>query len=246
MKLKQQGFTLIELVIVIVILGAIGIATSSYIATGITIYTDIAERDRELNSLRFVMERLRRDVINALPNSLFVTTEGTGDVKYQCLTFTPIKASTIYNYDFPIAPLSALSGSIASIEGYTFEEGDRAAIYLLNASELDGDNVQNISALADETITFDSEVSFPLSSPNKRLYVIGASQHYYYFNDSDELMLSDECFEGGSVMANDIKGLFVVDGATLQRNGLVKITFYLDFDGQEVPIEQVVHIRNVP
>ena len=73
MKLKQKGFTLIELVIVIIVLSAISIATSTYISTGVSIYTDISERDKELNSTRFVMERLRREVLNALPNSLKVT-----------------------------------------------------------------------------------------------------------------------------------------------------------------------------
>ncbi len=241
MHLKQQGFTLIELVIVIIILGAIGIATSNYIATGITIYTDITERDRELNSLRFVMERLRREIVNALPNSLIVTGEGDN----QCLSFTPIKASTLYDYDFPVTPLSATSGSIATLNNYTFEDGDKAVIYLLHATELGGNNVQNISALGGETITFDSEVSFPFGSPSKRLYIINAAQSYY-FNASEQLILADKCDGDGSIMADDIRGDFFVADTTLQRNGLVKITFNLDFDGQEVPIEQTVHISNVP
>lgn len=247
MGLKKQGFTLVELVVVIIILAVIGIATTSYISTGVNIYTGISERDKELNSIRFAMERLRRDILNALPNSLIVTDAN------QCLTYTPIKASTVYDYDFPISPRSAITAGIATIEDYTFVsgdgdpdyEGDRAAIYVLYASDLAADNVHKISAVTDQTITFDSEVSFPLNSPSKRLYIIGKSKSYY-FNSSNELILADSCNADGSVMADDITGEFTVSNATLQRNGLAKVTFYLDFDGQEVPIEQTLHINNVP
>ncbi|GLS92238.1 MSHA biogenesis protein MshO [Psychromonas marina] len=239
MRLKQQGFTLIELVIVIIVLAAIGIATSSYIATGIGIYTDISERDRELNSTRFVMERLRRDILNALPNSLIVSYSG------QCLTYTPIIKSTLYDYDFPISPFSSSTAGIASIDDYSFEDGDKAVVYLLQADELTSNKVQPISEVDGETISFANAVSFPLGSPSKRLYIIRDSKSYY-FNSSKELRLAEDCFSDGSLMANNIEGDFLVFEPTLQRNGLAKVTFMLDFDGQEVPIEQTLHVNNVP
>lgn len=239
MGLKTLGFTLIELVIVIIVLSAIGIATSSYIATGVGIYTDISERDSELSSTRFVMERLRRDILNALPNSLVVSDDA------QCLTFTPIIKSTVYGYNFPISPLNTSSGSIATIDDYTFTAGDKAVIYLLDENELSSDKVQAISGVDSETMTFANTVSFPLNSPSKRLYIIQDS-YSYYFNSSDELVLANNCFSTGSVMANDIQGEFDVAQATLQRNGLAKVTFMLNFDGQEVPIEQTLHVNNVP
>lgn len=243
MKLKNSGFTLVELVVVIIILAIISIATTSYISTGVTLYSDISERDRELNSLRFTMERLRRDLLSALPNSLVV--KNIGSTENQCLTFTPIKASTVYDYDFPISPLSAFTGTIASIEDYSFSVGDKAVVYLLDALDLNSAKVQPISAVDGETITFTGEVSFPLSSPSKRLYIIAQSKSYY-FNVANELILADECGFTGAIMANDISGSFKVADATLQRNGLAKVTFNLDFDGQEVPIEQTLHINNAP
>ncbi|WP_022940303.1 PulJ/GspJ family protein [Psychromonas hadalis] len=242
MRLKQQGFTLIELVIVIIVLAAISIATSSYIATGVSIYTDISERDKELNSTRFVMERLRRDILNALPNSFIVSNNN------QCLTFTPIKESTIYGYDFPIAPLSKSSGTIATIENYTFSTGDKAVVYLLMESELSSTKAHFIDNVTGEQITFIGAASFPLNSPSKRLYIINRSKSYY-FNAADELRLADSCTSSSSsssLMANNIKGSFEVAKPTLQRNGLAKVTFMLNFDGQDVPIEQTLHVNNVP
>jgi len=245
---KKQGFTLVELVLVIIVLGVVGTATTSYITTGVSIYTDITERDRELGSVRFAMERLRRDVLNALPNSLVVTDIGS-DMN-ACLTFTPIIGSTVYGFDFPIAPLSDSNGDIASIDNYTFiaGEGDKAVVYLLDKAELNLNNgyVQSISDIdeVNETITFTNAASFPLGSPSKRLYIINGTKSYYF--SGSELILADECNATGSVMANDINGEFDVSGATLQRNGLVKVIFNLDFNGQEVPIEQTLHVTNVP
>ncbi|MCP5079502.1 MAG: type II secretion system protein, partial [Psychromonas sp.] len=233
-----SGFTLTELVVVIIVLSAIGIATSSYISTGVSIYTDISERDRELNSTRFVMERLRRDILNALPNSLSVSTDK------QCLTFTPIIKSSIYSYDFPISPLTAVSATVATISDYSFTTGDKAVVYLLDESELSSTKVQAISSLSGEVITFTGSASFPLASPSKRFYIINEEKSYYF--TASELILADGCGLSGSVMADDITGEFDVAEPTLQRNGLAKATFMLDFDGQEVPIEQTLHVNNVP
>jgi len=246
MKLNQAGFTLIELVIVIIILAVVGGATTTYISTGVSLYSDISERDRGLNGSRFAMERLRRDILNALPNSLVVSNDS------QCLTFTPIKASTVYGDDFPIAPLSGISASIATIDElyeYNYEDADKAVVYLLDADELGGtDFVQPISSIVQEVITFtDSATTFQLSSPSQRLYIINGTKSYY-FDGVDELVLADDCDGNGSssIMANNITGTFNISDATLQRNGLAKVTLNLNFDGQEVPIEQTLHINNVP
>lgn len=240
MSVKQKGFTLIELVIVIIILSALGIMTSSYIATGVDIYSDITERDRSLNSIRFAMERLRREVADALPNSLAV------DANTNCLTFRPIQASTLYAPGFPISPISASVATIAAISDYNFAGGDQAVVYLLNQSELNlignSAKVQPISAInsSKNQLSFaNGDISFPLASPAKRLYIIRDTVTYCFTGDN---LVRD-----GVLMAENIKdGSFDVQDATLQRNGLLLVNFKLDFDGQEVDIDQTLSISNTP
>jgi MSHA biogenesis protein MshO len=234
---RQSAFTLVELVIVIVILSALGIMTSSYIGKGIDIYTGVADRDKSLNSVRFVMERLRREVSNALPNSL--------ELSDQCLTFTPIIASSVYS-DFPISPSYGNTGTISPISDYNYTSGDKAVVYLLFADQLNStDKVNTIASINTDkdTLTFDPAVSFSLNSPAKRIYIIQDTVSYCFIGDDLKRQVNDGEYV---LMAENIKGNFKVSNATLQRNALVKVYFELDFDGQEVPIEQTLHVNNTP
>lgn len=250
-----KGFTLIELVMVIIILSALGIMTSRYIGTGVDIYTDITERDKSLNSVRFVMERLRREVSNALPNSAYVTDSKDSsdniDVINGCLTFTSIVASTLYR-DFPILPVS---GSMGTIEPITRDDLDltetKAVVYLLTAAKgLSNSSIKAITAIntGKDTLTFADSLGFPLGSPAKRVYFI-KDDIRYCFNGAKELYRSvmvNNSSDTTALMAEQITGRFVVDDASLQRNSLVQAVFNLDFDGQGVPVEQTIHINNVP
>lgn len=241
----QKGFTLVELVIVIVLLSALSIMTTSYISTGVDIYTDIADRDKSLNSIRFVMERLRREVTNALPNSAIVSDSDSGSVTDGCLAFTPIVTSSVYT-DFPISPDSGDTGIISPISDYEWSDGDKAVVYLLDSDDLDNtDKVNAISGINTDkdTLTFStSPVSFSLASPAKRVYIINNDVSYCFSHNNIYRSENDDVV----LMAENITGSFTVDKATLYRNSLVQATYELDFDGQEVPVEQTLHISNTP
>ncbi|MDA7746401.1 prepilin-type N-terminal cleavage/methylation domain-containing protein [Psychromonas sp.] len=245
----SKGFTLIELVIVIIILSAVGIATTSYIATGLDIYNDITERDKSINSVRFVMERMHREVSNALPNSAKSFANPDGDDN-QCLSFYPIKKSSFYT-DFPIYPLQSSEGSVATISDYDYVTGDRAVVYLLHEAELasvetngsaKSQAISSVNAAKDK-LFFSSSVSFPLSSPASRVYIINDIVKYCFLGTD---LYRQKNAETAVLMGENIAGTFNVIDATLQRNSLVKIGLSLVFDGQEVAFEKTLHINNVP
>ncbi len=233
----HRGFTLVELVVVIVLLSLLGIMTSTYISTGVDIYTDNAERDESLNSVRFVMERLRREVANALPNSALTDASG------QCLTFTPIITSTIYNDNFPIFPVIANRGTIAPINSDMVNV--KAVVYLLSASELSSSKVQTIGqyTAGESQVTFPSAISFPFSSPAKRVYFINDSVSYCFSGNNINRRVNSGADQ---LMAENVTGFFQVSEATLQRNGLVLATFTMDFDGKAASVLQTLAINNVP
>jgi len=96
---KIKGFTLLELIIVIIILGVMSVGIAGFISLTTQTYLNVSERDKLLSSARFAVERLNREIRNAVPNSVRVK----NDAARQCLEFVPIVASTIYT-DIPVSP----------------------------------------------------------------------------------------------------------------------------------------------
>lgn len=69
----QKGFTLVELVIVIVISGILATGLSNFIVQPIQGYTDLARRATLVNAADNALRRMERDVHSALPNSIRVS-----------------------------------------------------------------------------------------------------------------------------------------------------------------------------
>ena len=92
--IPAKGFTLIELVTVIVLLGIMATGIGGFITLSTQTFVNVSERDELLASARFAIERLNREVSNAVPNSIRIATDI--DSNRQCLEFMPIQASTSY------------------------------------------------------------------------------------------------------------------------------------------------------
>lgn len=106
------GFTLIELVMVILLLGIMATFASQFIGIGSQIYGDASSREQLMSDARFVMERLNREVRNALPGSERIETlDGSWSDSGPCLRFWPISTSSRY-----IALNRNVSGSTTTLE----------------------------------------------------------------------------------------------------------------------------------
>jgi len=244
MRKKSSGFTLIELIVVIVILGVLASAISTFIKFGTQIYTETTARDQLVSSARFAIERLNREVRNALPNSLIVTG--------QCLKFTPIIESTIYT-DIPVAPETA-SNIIKVIKFDEAFNGEwSAVVYPLSSDDVYGSNdkvhaVSNsIDTTGDEwTITLDNTVLFADDSPTQRLYFINGTVEYCL--QSDQLLRTDSV-NSDVLMAQNISSTsssFDVQEATLQRNAMIQIDFQFERNNEQVTFNNEVQVLNVP
>ena len=62
---RARGFTLIELVVVILLLGVMATFTSQFISTGTQLYADASAREQLMSDVRFGVERLNREVRDA-------------------------------------------------------------------------------------------------------------------------------------------------------------------------------------
>jgi len=96
----QRGFTLVELIMVIVIMGVIGGMVSVFMKSPIDAYFDSARRAALTDLADTTVRRISRDVGRALPNSL------RPPATSQCIEFIPTKTGGRYRADSTAAGLS--------------------------------------------------------------------------------------------------------------------------------------------
>ena len=90
----QRGFTLVELVVTIVLMGILGAGTVSFLMTSTESYVDTSVRNQLGGLGRLTITKLERVIRTAVPNSLRVTSVGAGGD--QCLEYLPLAAATSY------------------------------------------------------------------------------------------------------------------------------------------------------
>jgi MSHA biogenesis protein MshO len=251
----SRGFSLIELIVVIVILGSLSVGISSFISFGTQIYTDATDRNQMLSSARFVIERLNRDLRKALPNSTCLTNSPNGSCvenATQCLKFTPIIEATTY-LDIPVAPDKA-SYSIKVIK-FTepFDAAWNAVVYPLSTIDVYGSNGKvfpvkkisgdtNINTDTDWKIELDvvSEIYFAEHSPTQRLFFIKHPVSY--------CLNRGELRRDGVLMAEDITNdnPFTIENPSLQRNAIVQIYLKFEKNNEEITFNNEITVPNVP
>lgn len=271
---RAQGFTLIELIIVIVLLGIVSIGTFAYLGFGAQIFTDVVGRDQLTSQSRFAVERLSRELRNSLPGSARVSNDD------RCLEFMPISATSSYlqlprqgnrNADFiAVPPAGAVSSELNGQYLFVYANSEQRIYRSSNQRKIIDDVVEDS---ADEWIIEYSgnPRQFPRESPARRYYVSAgpvswcldeASRQLIRFTGYGlsnakqglETLLSNAQASQVTMAENLYNNLsdnqlpFRAEAATLQRNNLVLIDFrFARREGREpVTFLHEVHIPNVP
>jgi len=263
----QHGFTLIELIMVIVILGIVGAMVAVFMRKPIDAYFDTARRAALSDAADTVVRRMSRDVRKALPNSL-------RQANNQCIEFIPTKTGGRYradvdasgNGDFLDFSKSDNSfdmfGANSALADQQIVKDDLIAVYNLGIPGADayaGDNTSRVTvvqagSLAGETkIRFNGK-KFPFASPNNRFQVIPGNEAIVsyvctggnLYRNSNYAYASSCPATGGSLMASGVTCNFIYNGSDLQRNGMVHIELAISQGGETVSLYHEINVNNTP
>lgn len=92
--MKHRGFTLLELVIVLALIGISSMIGLRFISQMAHSQVSAVERNQALAGARFAMERLRRELSQAYSPSVYISNNHAGF--NQCLHFVPVLAAGVY------------------------------------------------------------------------------------------------------------------------------------------------------
>jgi len=180
----QFGFTLIEMIIVIVITGVLGGMVAVFLKAPVQGYTDSARRAEMTDIADTALRRIERDLRTALPNSVRYTSTtcpgGTGTCDF--LEYIPVTGGGRYRDSVDSSGngnVLNFSSSVPAVTSFdvlgtmpTVAVGDQIVVYNLGIPSADAysgnslwtDNRRAISGVASNTISINSTVNLPLDS----------------------------------------------------------------------------------
>lgn len=230
----QQGFTLLELVFVLIIVAIVGVGITSFMRATVLQYSQFITRSQLMDDSSFIVERMAREIKHAIPNSIRIR----GNSSAHCVEFVPNKWATTYTM-LPMQPTANTQVDVvrmADINNMMFMplmNADYAFVYPLESADVydasrnkrqmisacsdDGDGNCATDDDADQIIQLTVADSFAESSPASRLYIASGTVSYCVRNNqvyrhTGTLATTQTLYtSGGTLMAQNIANTLSAD-----------------------------------
>ncbi len=269
-----RGFTLIELVVVMMITGIMAASIAVFFVPAINAYFDARRRAELTDTADTALRRMGRDVRRAVPNSIRIPNT-------QCFELVPTKAGGLYRRATDIVnansnPLDTTAADISfdvlSPLAAAPAAGDFVVIGNQNGNDVyTGTTRGTLNAWAsppapggvnvgDSRVTLTAATQFPAGYDGGRFQIVDAAEQsvFYICDGAGNLRrlvraftaaAPAACPAGGVVLASNVSACEFIynpnQGAT-QQSGFVWMRIELTAGGETMALANGVHVSNVP
>ena len=264
---KQSGFTLVELIVVIVIVGILSALGGMFIVAPVTGYIDLSRRARLVDQAEVALRRMQRDVRAALPNSIRIT--GTYPAVYIEMLLTE-EGGRYRRYPDPdtggdILDFSTADTSFDVLGSLSRQPtaGQHLVIYNVTAAGATGNAYatvpDNRAAIAGtstvDRINLSPGFQFANASPTQRFFVVDGPVTYAcengqlnrYGGYAISAAQPTAGIGAAALVTRGISGCeFSYDPGATQRAGLVTMRLTLEEQGEQITLLHQVHVVNAP
>jgi MSHA biogenesis protein MshO len=271
---KSLGFTLIEMIMVMVIVGIVAAMSTSIVTLPVNSYLDLQRRTTLVDMAEMSLRRMQRDIRRALPNSVRITGGG------QVIELLHVEDGGRYRaqQDTTPAAVTAGCGSLANdVLNFTapdtcFEVTGNLTIFNpqatagqslvisnfggVNADAYIGTNRTTVANSGSARVVALNAFRFPFSSPQQRFFIVDTPITYRCANnqllryDGYGIVAAQPNPPGvvGQIQANNVAACaFTYDPGSATRAGMVTLSITLtNANGETAQLMHQVHVDNVP
>lgn len=253
--MKSRGFTLVELIATMVILGIISVMTSKFIVNGFSFYVDATNIQKISTTANFVAEKMEKLIENSVPNSIVISETG------KSITFVPIKGALGYTYILK-NPLSAFDSEpvlyavTTAFDSSNIKKDAYVAFNNYGSNEeyykvLDVTVNGNVTAVK---IDAPSSKKFTPGSERGRLYFVDGKKRYITVKlENSQLVIiehnGNEATGTKNILARDVSDIrFSKVAGAFNQYGEIEIEYRFPYQNiaYEKSIYQRIGVANAP
>lgn len=268
-SVKNKGFTMIEIIIVISIAGIIATAISVFMKTPVIAYSQTIKRAELADQAFLTVKKIKHDVRMALPNSIRTVTVGN-KVYLELITVSnggKYRSQDNETNTGDVLDFTTLDNSFDVLSNtMTFRGGEKIVVANIGSPGYDAYSLDNMSDYVGALNTSVDKIvispkKFPLESSNESFYVVDKVMSYVCDKTNQTLtkywgypisssqptnnLEAPLLNASSSLVTSDLKDCaFVYNEGVNTRNAIVTIFIKLQNEAQEATLYNDTYVRN--